>query len=120
MKRVEIRVRDETGEIVSEQELGLEIGTGGFDEIEQAVEWLRRQGLKRMEADLLEREQARVEGLAELIEEADQGSFSHADFEAARAELEGVISDTAERASIRSVGSSCLVQFSHWSPRAFS
>ena len=28
--------------------------------------------------------------------------------------------DTAERGSIRSVGSSCLVQFSHWSPRALS
>ncbi len=51
---------------------------------------------KRLER-LLEREQARVEGLAELVEEADQGSFSQADFEAARAELEGVISDTAER-----------------------
>ena len=46
---------------------------------------------------LLEQEQARVEGLAELIEEADQGSFSEADFAAARAELEGVIADTAAR-----------------------
>lgn len=51
---------------------------------------------KRLER-LLEREQARVEGLAELVEAADQGSFSHEDFEAARGELEGVISDTAER-----------------------
>lgn len=59
MKRVEMRVRDESGEIVSEQELGLDIGSGRFDEIEQALERLRWQGLKRLEADLLEREQSR-------------------------------------------------------------
>ena len=57
MKRVEIRVRDELGEIISEQELELEIGAGGFDEIERAVERVRGQGLKRMEADLLKQEQ---------------------------------------------------------------
>ncbi len=66
MKRVEIRVRDELGEIISEQELELEleIGAGSFDEIERAVEWVRGQGLKRMEADLLKQEQAQfVEAL---------------------------------------------------------
>ncbi len=64
MKRVEIRVRDELGEIISEQELELEIGAGSFDEIERAVERVRGQGLKRMEADLLEQEQAQfVEAL---------------------------------------------------------
>ena len=64
MKRVEIRVRDELGQIISEQELELEIGAGSFDEIERAVERVRGQGLKRMEADLLEQEQARfVEAL---------------------------------------------------------
>ena len=64
MKRVEIRVRDELGQIISEQELELEIGAGSFDEIEPAVERVRGQGLKRMEADLLEQEQARfVEAL---------------------------------------------------------
>lgn len=64
MKRVEIRVRDELGEIISEQELDLEIGAGSFDEIERAVERVRGQGLKRMEADLLEQEQAQfVEAL---------------------------------------------------------
>jgi S1-C subfamily serine protease len=46
---------------------------------------------------LLEQEQARVQGLAELVEEADSGSFSRADFEAARAELESVLAETAER-----------------------
>jgi hypothetical protein len=59
MKRVEIRVREESGEIVSEQELELEIGAGSFDEIERSVERLREQGLKRLEVDLLERDQAR-------------------------------------------------------------
>lgn len=59
MKRVEIRVRDESDEIVSEQELELDIGSGSFDAIEQALERLRWQGFKRLEADLLEREQAR-------------------------------------------------------------
>ncbi len=64
MKRVEIRVRDESGEIISEQELEPEIGAGGFDEIERAVERVRGQGLKRMEADLLKQEQAQfVEAL---------------------------------------------------------
>lgn len=46
---------------------------------------------------LLQQEQARVEGLTELVEAADQGSFSQTDFEAARGELEGVIADTVER-----------------------
>jgi hypothetical protein len=59
MKRVEIRVRDESDEIVSEQELELAISSGSFDAIEQALERLRWQGFKRLEADLLEREQAR-------------------------------------------------------------
>lgn len=59
MKRVEIRVRDESDEIISEQELELDIGSGSFDAIEQALERLRWQGFKRLEADLLEREQSR-------------------------------------------------------------
>ena len=64
MKRVKIRVRDELDEIVSEQELELDIGCGSFDAIEQALEQLRWQGFKRLEADLLEREQSRfVEAL---------------------------------------------------------
>jgi hypothetical protein len=58
MKRVEIRVRDEAGALISEQELALDIGSGRFDEIEQAIERMRHQALKQVEADLLEREQA--------------------------------------------------------------
>lgn len=58
MKRVEIRVRDEAGEVVSGQELALEIGSGSFHEIEQAIERMRQQALKKIEGDLLEREQA--------------------------------------------------------------
>jgi 23S rRNA maturation-related 3'-5' exoribonuclease YhaM len=58
MKRVEIRVHDEAGEVVSEQELALDIGSGCFDEIEQAIERMRHQALKKIEGDLLEREQA--------------------------------------------------------------
>ena len=68
MKRVEIRVREESGEIVSEQELELEIGAGSFDEIERALERLREQGFKRLEVDLLEREQARF---VEAIKKGD-------------------------------------------------
>jgi hypothetical protein len=67
MKRVEIRVRDEAGAVVSEQELALEIGSGRFDEIEQAIERMRHQALKKIEGDLLEREQARY------IETAQKG-----------------------------------------------
>jgi hypothetical protein len=59
MKRVEIRVRDESGEVISEQELPLEIGLGRFDEIERAVEGLRQGALPRLEGDLLAREQAK-------------------------------------------------------------
>jgi len=55
--------------------------------------WLSNRRLEQM----VEQEQARVQGLAELVEEADSGSFSRADFEAARSELEGVLADTAER-----------------------
>jgi hypothetical protein len=58
MKRVEIRVRDEAGEVVSEQELTLDIGSGRFHEIEQAIEGMRHPALKKIEGDLLEREQA--------------------------------------------------------------
>src|SRR5919106_5358805 len=35
MKRVEIRVRDEAGKVISEQTLKLDIGAGRFHEIEQ-------------------------------------------------------------------------------------
>lgn len=48
---------------------------------------------------LLEEEQARVEGLADLVADADQGSFSRADFEAARAEFEDVLRQTEARVS---------------------
>lgn len=48
MKRVEIRVHDEAGEVVSEQELALDIGSGCFDEIEQAIERMRHQALKKI------------------------------------------------------------------------
>jgi hypothetical protein len=67
MKQVEIRVRDEAGKVISEQALELDIGTGRFEEIERAVEGLRRQALKRLEGDLLEREQRR------FIEAAKKG-----------------------------------------------
>lgn len=67
MKQVEIRVRDEVGEGISEQALALDIGSGRFDEIEQAVEGMRQQALKKLEGDLLQREQAR------FIEAAKKG-----------------------------------------------
>jgi hypothetical protein len=67
MKQVEIRVRDEVGEVISEQALALDIGSGRFDEIEQAVEGRRQQALKKLEGDLLQREQAR------FIEAAKKG-----------------------------------------------
>ena len=67
MKQVEIRVRDELGQVISEQALALDIGSGRFDEIEQAVEGMRQQALKKLEGDLLQREQAR------FIEAAKKG-----------------------------------------------
>lgn len=59
MKRVEIRVRDESGQLISEREWPLEIGSGRFDEIEQAVEQFRQKALKQLEGDLLKQEQER-------------------------------------------------------------
>ncbi len=46
---------------------------------------------------MLEREQARLEGLSELVDQADQGSFSREDFEQARADLEDVVARNADR-----------------------
>jgi hypothetical protein len=58
MKRVEICVQDEAGQVISMQEWPLEVGSGRFEEIEQAVEALRRVMLPKLEADLLGHEQA--------------------------------------------------------------
>ena len=58
MKRVEIRVRDEAGKVLSEQTLALDIGSGRFDEIEQAVEAMKGQALPQLEGDLLAQERA--------------------------------------------------------------
>lgn len=55
--------------------------------------WLNN---RRLEG-LLEQGQARVEGLADLVEDAGQGSISRAHFEATREELEGVIIQTQTR-----------------------
>jgi hypothetical protein len=67
MKRIEICVRDESGEVISDQELPLDIGSGRFDEIEQAVERFRQRALKGLEGDLLKQEQAR------FVEQAKKG-----------------------------------------------
>lgn len=48
---------------------------------------------------LLKQEQVRLEGLSDLVADADQGSVSRADFEAARAELEDVLMQTEARVS---------------------
>ena len=57
--------------------------------------WFSDQRLER----LLEQEQARVEGLADLVDDTGQGSISRSDFEAARAELEDVLTQTEARVS---------------------
>jgi hypothetical protein len=59
MKRVEILVRDEAGEVISERTCALEVGSGQFHEIEQAVEGLKREALPQLEGDVLRHEQAR-------------------------------------------------------------
>jgi S1-C subfamily serine protease len=63
--------------------------------IGSAALWASDMRLQR----LLEREQARVEGLADLVEDAGQGRISLADFEAARAEMEDVLTQTEARVS---------------------
>lgn len=60
-----------------------------------AALWANDRRLQR----LLEQEQALLEGLADLVADADRGSFSRADFEAARAELEDVLRQTEARVS---------------------
>lgn len=67
MKRIELRVRDEAGEVISEQELSLDIGSGRFYEIEQALERMRHRALAKIEGDLLAREQA------QFVEAAKKG-----------------------------------------------
>jgi hypothetical protein len=65
--QAEIRLRDETGQVVSEQVVELEVGTGRFEEIERAVEGLKRQALPRLERDLLSRSQEEfVEAIKKL------------------------------------------------------
>lgn len=59
MKRVEILVRDEAGDVISEQTVALKVGSGQFHEIEQAVEALKREVLPQLEGDVLRHEQAR-------------------------------------------------------------
>ena len=59
MKRVEICIRDESGEVISTRELELDTGTGRFDEIEEAIERFRQRAMKELTGDLLEQEQAR-------------------------------------------------------------
>ena len=59
MKRVEIRVRNEAGEVISERELELDVGLGRFDEIEDAIEQLRQRALKEVTGDLVQHEQNR-------------------------------------------------------------
>ncbi len=58
-----------------------------------AVLWLNNIRFESM----LEREQARVEGLAELVEEADRASFTREDFAVARGDLEFDLAATEER-----------------------
>ena len=58
VKQVEIRVRDEAGNVISEQTLELDIGSGRFDDIEQAVEAMKGKALPRLEGDLLAEEQS--------------------------------------------------------------
>jgi uncharacterized protein with ACT and thioredoxin-like domain len=58
MKRIEIRLQDEAGQVISVQAWPLEVGSGRFEEIEQAVEALRREMLPKLEADLFGHEQA--------------------------------------------------------------
>ena len=59
MKQVEICVRDESGEVISTQELELDTGTGRFDEIEEAIEQFRQHALKELTRELFEQEQGR-------------------------------------------------------------
>ncbi len=58
-----------------------------------AALWVSDRRLER----LLEQELARVEGLADLVEDANQGRFSRADFEVAREELEYALTQTSDR-----------------------
>jgi hypothetical protein len=58
MMHAEIRIRNATGKVVSEHMVELDVGTGRFEEIERAVEGLKRHVLPGVERDLLTRSQA--------------------------------------------------------------
>jgi hypothetical protein len=71
MKRVEVRVRDEGGKVISVQHLELDTGRGRFVDIERGVETLKHQFLAPLEGDLLEREQGRFVEVAKKGEPID-------------------------------------------------
>lgn len=55
MVTVEVIVRDEEGEVISQQIKGLELGEGRFEHIEQAVEVWKQITLPEIEAALLKK-----------------------------------------------------------------
>ena len=58
MNRVEIRIRNDAGDLISDREYDLDMGSGRFDEIEDALEQLRQQALKELAGDLCEQAQS--------------------------------------------------------------
>lgn len=59
MVTVEVIIRDEAGEVISQQIKGLELGDGRFEQIEQAVEVWKQTTLPEMEAELLKKNRER-------------------------------------------------------------
>jgi len=58
MVSIDIIMRDECGNVVSQRQSALDIGQGSFAEIEAAVEALKQEVLPHLEGDLLLRQQA--------------------------------------------------------------
>lgn len=59
MVTVEVIIRDEAGQLISERTTSMELGNGHLEAIEKAVEQWKQAVLPEMEADLLKKNKRR-------------------------------------------------------------
>jgi hypothetical protein len=59
MVTIEVIIRDEEGEVISQQSKEMELGNGRFEEIERAVERWKQATLPEIEAELLKKNRSK-------------------------------------------------------------
>jgi hypothetical protein len=60
MPRVKLVIEDDDGQVIATREVGLDIKSGSFHDVEGAVEDFRKEALPLLEQDLLQRAQDRL------------------------------------------------------------